>query len=79
MFLDAAFVKTCVSGESCQFMTVADAKGLDYASIASVEAAKGESDVTRALSPTFVTMSESIRSLQAQKAVSTMNIQLSHL
>lgn len=62
-------IRTCVSGLSCEFRTVGNAKALAPESIISIEDVKAETDVTKALSPTLMTMSESIRSLQAQKAV----------
>lgn len=63
-------MKTCASGV-CQFMTVGDAKALEYDAINSVSAVKSEqSPLAKALAPTQITMSESLRSLAAQKLVS---------
>ena len=69
---DDATVVACARGDSCNLMSVADAKALEANALQSVEAVKGETDVVNALTPTLATMAESIRSLQAQKAVSLL-------
>lgn len=50
-------------------MPLREAKGLSYETIASVRALKGESELSRALSPMSVTMAESLKSLKEQNDV----------
>lgn len=69
-YSDDAMVKTCVSGQGCEFMTYGQAKGLEAETISAIAAAKGESAVSKALSPTLAEMQESLNALKAQKAVS---------
>ena len=70
LLLDAATVKLCIAGSECSFATVGDAKAMDFSSIASLSAVKAEpSPLSQALTPSMATMSESIKSLQAQKLV----------
>lgn len=64
---DDAMVTTCLKGEHCALMTVGQAKGLSFDSIASIYAPKGQNEISQALSPTLATMAESLRSLQEQK------------
>lgn len=47
-----------------------DAKALQADAIASIGLVKSETPVTKALTPTMLSMSESLRSLQNQKLVS---------
>lgn len=69
-------VTACIKGLNCAFMTVGQAKGLSYDSIASVNAIKEQNEVSKALSPTLVTMAESLRSLQEQNDVSFKTSQI---
>lgn len=70
-------IKLCVEGSDCSFATVGEAKALDYSSIASLSAVKAEpSPLSKALTPSMATMSESIRSLQAQKLVSMASLSI---
>jgi len=50
-------------------MTVGDAKGMDVMSFQSVEEVKGDASLTKALTPSLTTMSESLQNLNAQKQV----------
>ena len=71
---DQDMVKTCLNGVACEFMTVAEARMLEAQAVNSVEAVKGEPELVKALTPSLTTMTESINSLQAQKAVSKSSI-----
>ncbi|XP_067939488.1 adventurous-gliding motility protein Z-like isoform X2 [Watersipora subatra] len=66
---DQDMVKTCLNGVACEFMTVAEARMLEAQAVNSVEAVKGEPELVKALTPSLTTMTESINSLQAQKAL----------
>lgn len=70
LLLDDATVKLCIAGSACSFATVGDAKAMEFSSIASLSAVKAEpSPLSQALTPSMATMSESIKSLQAQQLV----------
>lgn len=63
-------VRICTNG-ACSWSTAGAAKGMDAASIEAVFAQKGDDQMTKALTPTVETLGESMKGLDAQKAVST--------
>lgn len=67
-FLPDHYYRTCFKGE-CKLIIGADAKALDRSSIMSVAALKGDDEMTNVLSPSVDTLMESMKGLDAQKAV----------
>lgn len=66
-------IRTCVNYE-CKVMSAGDAKALNAESIQAVFAMKGDAELTKALSPSVDTLSESMKGLDAQKAVSWFSL-----